>query len=799
MPTFEILSVTGNEFSVVDLDTGESYGATNAGTIEPLVGQVAHGEVIADDDESLIEFVSVEGTLVIPKIVGAAGNRKARIGNKDLSLTQIGGVTDQLAQRLCNGTRRFILSDPERTPAGRWLGVSSVSEWETGLETENQTKVAELFVSGLTSKFVNPYTFVPWPEEDPQTQLKPAGHDALVPGRFSGSLQVTGTTLTPLLIRGGAAPQTFPRRKRRKPDGTVVGELMIAGSGLKGAIRSLHETLAGGCLRVVDTEYLPVYRETPVVKGPLWRMAIVDQIDHYGIPRTVTLCDDVVHVNQEHLRNVLGGVHNVVTGARINVDTVNTTVVHQSKRANESAVTQGNDWVVLITDSAARDFKNHPKYYAAVGHISTQTATVSTDAWEKFEKAVSGARDTSTGQQNHSSTAPVNWPPRSNDTIGTRTRARKDLHPGDVIWAEVEGANTPAATVKRINLSYLWRVRGEQNLGTRIPPWAKPCSHADQLCVSCRLFGSADTDANHDEDQAEQESYAGHVRIGDSVFASTSTTQILNLGPLGEPRLGAGQFSLQNPPGNHQAANQQAMPARNWGSALDPVANPRLLRGRKYYWQGDPARQNPPRFAPYSDGRGAQNMEGFAETVSPGNTFLAVVHFENLSLAELGGLVAAIDPSMVLVPKRPTIDQTEVAIPNTENPKIAGRIGGGKPFGFGAVDMTVELVTMHTAASRYLGEAEPELALQSAIDAFVRGVAPAVKDTWPDLAACLQMHHVDPTKIAYPPADSWAGRHRAAYAKKFWKQSNGDDQSIMVSLPGPPRNADQYLTIVPGH
>lgn len=52
--------------------------------------------------------------------------------------------------------------------------------------------------------FVNPYTFVPFPEIDDWAAIRsvPAGHDRLLDGRYSGRIEVKLTTRSPLLIRG---------------------------------------------------------------------------------------------------------------------------------------------------------------------------------------------------------------------------------------------------------------------------------------------------------------------------------------------------------------------------------------------------------------------------------------------------------------------------------------------------------------------------------------------------------------------------------------------------------------------
>ncbi|WP_320064290.1 TIGR03986 family CRISPR-associated RAMP protein [Micromonospora sp. RTGN7] len=96
--------------------------------------------------------------------------------------------------------------------------------------------------------FVNPYTFVPTP---PRTGLAgtsmgdagPASHARIVDGQWSGSLALTLTTVTPLLLPVPAATQ--PDDKIRTFDVRVDadGQPLIHGASLKGALRSAYETI----------------------------------------------------------------------------------------------------------------------------------------------------------------------------------------------------------------------------------------------------------------------------------------------------------------------------------------------------------------------------------------------------------------------------------------------------------------------------------------------------------------------------------------------------------------------------
>lgn len=132
-------------------------------------------------------------------------------------------------------------------------------------------------------RFVNPYTFVPFPEDGVKRERAP---DHVVTEtdahkRYSGSFTVRWQTLTELVL---------PRGQNWYDPGS--GSVTIPGSSVKGAVRSVHETLFGGCPRVLTSSYVPVYRQA-MVKGIVdaWRLAVVIAGEN-GVPTRVRLCDE---------------------------------------------------------------------------------------------------------------------------------------------------------------------------------------------------------------------------------------------------------------------------------------------------------------------------------------------------------------------------------------------------------------------------------------------------------------------------------------------------------------------------
>ena len=106
--------------------------------------------------------------------------------------------------------------------------------------------------------FLNPYNFVSIPDRDALPEElrdgKPAGHDRYDPERWTGSIPITLTTLTPLLLpdhaqaatgsNGGAAPPPLPVRVDHD------GRPMLSMSTVKGMLRSCYEAITNSRLGV---------------------------------------------------------------------------------------------------------------------------------------------------------------------------------------------------------------------------------------------------------------------------------------------------------------------------------------------------------------------------------------------------------------------------------------------------------------------------------------------------------------------------------------------------------------------
>lgn len=782
-------------------DGAADISAQLAGLALPRVADLE-----AVDDVVLIDDISpVRVVRCAVMAVGRPDDRKFELKDKErrapvrtVSAVAL-GVTDTVRADAANQLEYLYAENLE--PPGCWLGCEGgIGAWlaakrQAG-EKEKLRKQDEARRAQAFKRFVNPYTLVPFPAKVERSA--PGGHHWLGPRRLSGAFTVTWTFTTPFQAPEGSS-------------GTAV--LRLPGTSVKGAVRAVHETLAGGCLRVFDADFVPSYRDHAQVRGPEWKLAVVEKATGDGQPLSLLLCDDVVWVGAGQLRQACGTA--LATGSRVSVADSDIPSEPNSlgrKELSPSAtVTRGGDWVVLVTASGTRQVKKGT-YFLACGRVGTRTAEVTEAAWRTFQIAVAGARDVQPGARQRNGrdsddrqpTAAVRF---GSQPIGNRRVVTGRLWEGDVIWARTR-TDGASVTADELSLAALWRHPGwdstqnpdlspqDWSAGSRVPPGLLSCRDPRDLCPTCRVFGSVDQRSREPDGRARQRAYAGHVRFGDACSKQPVELAETHRAPLGVPRPGAGQFYLDY--SDNRPAGKERKPTREWGSDPDTERR-RPLRGRKFYWHADPSGQALPRHQARDHqqrrGDGAESELVSRRQLAPAGTVLSQrVTFDNLSWAELGSLLAAFEPHCVLPPA------AQQARP------ILLHLGGGKPLGLGSCTATVGDLRVWTAASRY-GEAPAET---PDAEAYLREFASAcpaeIKDAiWPSLTAVLARGTVPAAQVWYPPGEYWPDQedHQKAFDEPFafFTASSGmhieplGKQRPLVRLPDP-TDRDQSLPIV---
>jgi len=641
--------------------------------------------------------------------------------------------------------------------------------------------------------FVNPYTFVPLrtgPEKS-----EPVGHSLLTGETVCGSLEVAWSVETPLMCGvDRREPSTSGEEGADKVVTFAEGAdgCVVPGSSIKGAVRALHEAIANGCMRVLDTSFVPVYREhaSPEHRRGYVLGYIEDVAD--GRPTQIRLSGEVRWVRARDLRAARPDEDRAVKSGQSYAITGKVVAPHGRPqfdglqiRSKSGEPAQGDHTILVAATNSARD---KSPFWCATGELSDSVLGVSDTGWSDFLYLVEGATDCEPGGRveekvNHA----------REGLIGTALGPSRVFAKGQVVWVKPNPGRT---AVEEISLSALWRSKGSGNVGHRARAHA-PCQSWEALCPSCQIFGAAET-AGSDHD-GQQKSYQAHVRFGEgrmetaagSPLQRSDLDQAVQLAPLLSPRPGSGQFYLQNRPSS-QHANRGEVPLRQWGSAADSAQRP--IRGRKFYWHGDPDVQkvarglNKPRHL----------LRGQSDTTTkrvdlarPGAVVRSTIHFEGLTRAQIGSLLMAINPGLAF------------------GSDLRTRLGGGKPLGLGTVKPSIEQITASTAAGRYIGSHTAGMPSPvGLVDEFKQSASDSVRAGWPDIEAILRPDPEKTESIWYPPGTTWnnANSEKFDQSYEFFGNSDGayvsDDKRDpehkreLVTLPAP-RDRNQDLPINP--
>lgn len=573
------------------------------------------------------------------------------------------------------------------------------------------------------SVFVNPYTFVPLPIKVPR---HPYTHRDAVRGRngeelLYGYIDVVWTLQTPMLL-----PENAQKQGWIEPG----GKIRIPGSTLKGVIRSVHETLFNGCLRVVDPDYVPVHRE-PVeeaqkVRSEGWRLGIVVSADEEGTPTKIkTARSAAAWVDAEALKANYGSGPLGVPRTGDFVTFKGQPAEHNRRRVIEAEVegdvvrpsgeNRGSDIlsairrgaaVVIVTATDARPERANGArthwWWATSTFDRTEPLMVSEEAIVDFQRSAKGSRDLEdlaqeANQQWKQQTqyAPVRRPADSaGPPLGERACTTGRLFVGDVVWVRTQNKK-----IDKIKASMVWRAEGEHDVAERLRirnQDALPCPGSDHVCLSCDIFGAIDAEA--ERGKGEQTGLRGRVRIGSALSDCVAERAgIERLAPMGSPRPSTGSFYLQRrtPDPNRPRGDTPA----HWGGTTDRTV--RRMRGRKFYWHSDPDEQREHwrekgMSSPRYKGRDSQTaMVRDAELVHLGLdekpvSFTQRIAIDGLTRAEFFTLQAALKPELILG-----------SAPSGRG--FALRVGGGKAFGLGSVTTEVTTVRVGTAEERYMG------------------------------------------------------------------------------------------------
>lgn len=654
-------------------------------------------------------------------------------------------------------------------------------------------------------RFVNPYTFVPFPNTEPH-RSPPHGH-AGNGQLWSGALHLTITAHSPVLVRmdepGDSEQPELPSRP-----GAGARQEIIPGSSLHGAVRSLHETLTGSCLRIFDPTFVPAYRDTASNTAGL-RLAVVREVDQKGRPIQLQLCRSGDAIAHRIHQDVLGRHGGLDSGTEVHV------VQDAEGKVIDANPQPGGGWIVFVSDAGARDAKK--PYYAAVRELDSDMIDGPDRdgaVWTEYLRSVDDADDLRPANQGDGLVKVVfryKEPPRRAERdilVGRRHRASRSLTVGQPVWVRLDGQQR----ITKLQLAQLWRHAGHHPAGKRLPPGKQgglsACTSFTLLCPSCRLFGSADTkeDGTPRPGHADQQSYRGHVRFSDAIPTGSVEPLKITLPPMGSPHPGSGQFYLVS---DSQLVGNgtRNTPLRAWGASPEmSPPRPRRLRGRKFYWHTPGDHQERGNARAHQIEKHPKQVQS-AVAFPAGTRFTATLTLIDVDEVQLGSVLATLQPGSVL-----------------GGDDLMVHLGGGRPLGYGSCIITIETgdgvraSRLWRSGSRYRRQ-EPGDTLDLAADRddllkrFRTSEDRADQETWRALGIVLRRGAVPADRVWYPPGRTWRDRGKLAEefdaGFEFWKQTGGlrlaDDKDKPDVRQGYPlatlpaiTDADHSMPIVPG-
>ena len=599
---------------------------------------------------------------------------------------------------------------------------------------------------------------------------QPPGHD---PGpdeareRYVGALEVTWRIQSPLAI---------PTEEW----GSIGGDVRIPGSSIKGAVRSTHEMLFGGCLRQVDLGYRPTYRQLPTMDALKdWRMAVVLDDDE------VLLCEKEdpkrrSSIDSKALCERVGDRARTGDVVAVNSDDdwkdrSELRVAERFQVLQRPAEVSGYEklagcYVVLITKKGARRDAVRATWYWSLGKLTRERATFSEKATRDFSWAMMEARPD--GER---------WIDvfRGKTKLGQARGNEHALEPGSVIWVKVLNGMVTA-----IKLSQFWRERSKECLGDRIPQETHPCDGENlRLCPSCSVFGSADTlndqaDTDERRREGDQRSYAAHVRFGSAIGVDLQGDEVI-LAPLGQPHPGAGLTYLE--PTSPEAA--PASRDERWSRWDSDGKQKRQLRGRKFYWHSNPERQLD--HLQHAQGVGdvpgrhlkrehhGADMCTKAQLVTRG-TFRQTITFDGLDRFGVASLLAALQPGRLL-----------------GDGEFALHLGRGKPLGLGSVTAEITAARITTVAARYGDKAETPLETFAIDPAEVRTRCGELDAVHEGARKVLRLDGLGENwwKVTYPTRETW---------KQFGSKEFDESFTFFKDFGGPAQSKNRKVSWKPG-
>jgi CRISPR-associated protein (TIGR03986 family) len=556
---------------------------------------------------------------------------------------------------------------------------------------QNKSKLSnKAIISSQSVKgdFHNPYNFVPTPPRNTEHlelgDKKPAGHGSYLPDYWSGRISVTLTAKTPLLIPDAANATEENDHKTYSIRLDCEGKPNFPPTSVKGMLRSAYETITNSRFGILDKHEDRLAYRTPAKvtvvparveskEGKLW-LRIMNESGLVGGVAKLKRYDKNSHQRDKGESSValkyekpsILPKHKDHVWVKLNAKGEVTNIRQWDHTPSASERDWKEGWV-CVTGANIGGKKNERVFIKSDDNELISVTNKITSLWEELIRNYQKTheKDLEARRKNHQ--LPTDYLGRDpGDTAWSRhiwDKNEIEFKEGTLCYVEFDH-NDEITVIQPVTISRRLYSLAPIKLIT-LDNSLIPAQDKDRLSPADRVFGWVK--------QKGTGSYKGNLRIFN--VKCISDDPIENFGENGFPLNILGQPNPQQAR-FYQAKNQQGDPLDN-GIDKDECYSDQNqgLRGRKVYphhkslpenyWKKDTPNNIKEYYRPNGE-RDNQNRSILAY-VKPDVQFKFTIDLINLSAVELGALLWLL------------------SLPENHY----HRLGGGKPFGFGSVSLTI--------------------------------------------------------------------------------------------------------------
>lgn len=503
-------------------------------------------------------------------------------------------------------------------------------------------------------KFINPYTFVPISDKEPQ-RIKFEDLDLDISDKLDGCIECTLETKSSVFVPNttrtfeygfneffsyddlsGRKKEDIPKENPKYP--------RIPGSEIRGMVRNIYEQLTNSCLSVIDDKNVPIKRSAKPKKAGVWDR---EEDRLYEAERKKINIEKIDGLKIDEDKKFLSGREVYISYNDDNY--VNKVSYNLFPNATKGIVLKGEKF-------GNKKLKNHKKNESIFINYEKKIAKNRITELDKYRFKL--VLDNYDGYADY------------REAYGNECNNIRYL---PVFYEMVEDKlyMAPAMMTKEVFENTISEILERNHFKHHA------CNSNIGFCPACRLFGTI----------ANEKSIASRLRFTDTeVFENVKFDTPRLMPVLGTPRYSSTEFYLERP---------EEEPAAMWNydyytvnkeddKGIKKLATYKAqLKGRKVYWQGTDKLQNERNLEAqklFEKGDQSKTGENNMKIRSAGRALMLgaktrfKVYFEDITEEELAALLYSL----------------------TLGNDCNHRIGRGKPYGMGAVKLNVEKLNLRT-------------------------------------------------------------------------------------------------------